>query len=1122
MKTHSSRVPPAWLVLVGSLLWPNLDLNAQNAGETPAPPASAKPAAYASAWGREQPRPELAAFQSWAGRYQAAASPAARAGLVAEGVGLAKQRRALLADLIERDPEMALAAAVPAPVRDQLPGEILAELEPRVSGIGDFSVLGVLRATNGPAVEPIQRLVRLNGRTYRAWVYGRRLGQTTKFGIPLHGVAIDGVMAVHEDALRELEADETATPARPMVDLRSTAQQATNLPLILGQMGDQLYRFASREQLRRVEARLEAAETGLGPHPLRTATAIMEDSDDSGASGEAQPLDLTTPWTGGGKNVLVIRVDFPDLTNFPYSAATIQNLSDTQISPFYLKSSFQLTSVTNTVTALVYRLPQAAAYYATNGADYQLHSDAQTAAAANYTLTNYDRIIVVFANLSGISGSKITYGGMAQVGGPDIWCNGEYDFRVIAHELGHTYGLWHGNLWQVSDGNPISPSGSSVEYGDDFDTMGANYANSQQTDFNPWFKSTLGWIDSTQLVTVTTSGTYRVYAFDHDNYLAARGETLGLKIFKDSTHNYWIGCRRNFTGNASMTNGVYIIWGYNYNRANDLLDMTTPGSSDQDAALATGASFTDAAAAITVNPLAAGGVAPNEYRDVQIVFGLLAPVITSPPASQTAWLETTAVFPIQARGNPAPAFRWQRKANGSPAWSVLSDAGSYSGSGTSNLAVNVTELAMNGDQFRCLVTNSTGSVTSSPAATLTVNSGLVISTLAGQATNGGSADGTGTNAQFYYPINLATDARRNVYVADYGNGSIRKLTPDGVVSTIVQGFYGLEGVAVDVVSNVYFVDTSDHVIQRVTPGGSVTVLAGTLGVPGSADGTNGDARFNYPWGIAVDSATNLYVTDSANSTIRRITPRGGNWVVTTLAGLAGGTGTTDGTNANARFNNPGGLALDASGNIYVADSLNNSIRKITPDATGTNWIVTTLASQTGVSGSGDGYGSNDKLTVPLRWPSGVAVDGTGNVYVADTGNDLIREITPQRSTITLAGRDFTAGSADGYCTNAQFNSPYGVAVDDAGNVYVADTQNHTIRVGRFASVLVPRLAVSLSNHVATLTWPVPIQTFSLQSATNLPATNWVPAGARPVVLNGQNYVTNPASGGNRFFRLIHP
>jgi len=1119
MKTYRSN--PLLLAFMIFLARTVISIHAQYTGTLSTAASNIKDMADASDWRMEQTLSAHVAFRSWTGRYAAAQGGSAKAGLLSEGVALAKERRVLLAGLIENDPARVLALTVPAPVRSQLPKEIVDELESRVSGVGEFSVLGALSATNGPAVEPIRRFVHLNGRTYRASVYGRRLGETTKIGIPLHGIVLNGVMAVDENVLRELEPGETPGPAQPVFDLRRAADKTNTQSAVFGEMGGRIYRFASTEQLRQVEAGLDAAESGIGPYPAEPAAILMNEVAPGNSS-----TNLPNPpsaWTTGGKNVLIIRVDFSDKSGAPYSAAVVQSLADMQISPYYLKSSYQLTSLTNTVTSLVYRMPQTAAYYATNDANDQLHSDAETAASANYTLANYDRIIVVFSSLSSIAGSQITYGGLAQVGGPDVWCNGEFDFRVIAHELGHTYGLYHGNLWQVNDGNSISSSGVDTEYGDDFDTMGANFANDQGTDFNPWFKNDLGWIADTQVMNVTTSGTYRVYAFDHNNYLAAPGETLGLKIVKDSTHNYWLGCRGDFTNNGSMTNGVYVIWGYNYNRQSDLLDMTTPGSSDQDAGLAVGAVFNDPAAAITLHPLARGGAAPNAYYDIQVIFGTLpplAPAISREPVGQTALLGNAAVFSVAASGNPAPAFQWQRKPNGSSAWNVLSDGGNYSGSGSSNLTVHVADLTVSGDQFQCLVTNTVGSVTSLPPATLTVNSGLVITTLAGQAGSGGYADGTGTNAQFFYPYDVAAGPDGNIYVADHAYGMVRKLTPQGVVTTLAQGFYRPQGVAVDSATNVYVADTSDQLIQKITPAGAVTVIAGSLYATGTNDGVN--ALFNSPWGIAVDSATNIYVADSGNGTIRKITPAGASWVVTTIAGLAGSPGSSDGTNSNARFCSPGSLALDTAGSIYVADTSSNIIRKITPDGTGTNWIVTTIAGQAGISGSRDGGGTGKQSSAQFYSPSGIAVDGSGNVYVADTYNDLIRKITPQGGVSTLTGLLYANASADGFYTNAEFNFPYGVAVDNAANIYVADTFNHTIRVGRLASVTIPKLAVALSNRVATVSWAVPIQNFNLQSSSNLLKTNWTSVTALPSVLNGQNYVTNPAPGGTMFFRLKSP
>jgi sugar lactone lactonase YvrE len=270
---------------------------------------------------------------------------------------------------------------------------------------------------------------------------------------------------------------------------------------------------------------------------------------------------------------------------------------------------------------------------------------------------------------------------------------------------------------------------------------------------------------------------------------------------------------------------------------------------------------------------------------------------------------------------------------------------------------------------------------------------LKTTALAGQIGFGGYADGAGNQAQFRLPNSVAVDPAGNVYVADTANNIIRKITPDGFVST----------------------------------------LAGSVGHPGNQDGTGSNAQFRNPWGVAVTDQGNVFVADMSNNTIRKISPTG---VVSTLAGQAGVSGSRDGMGADAQFNNPFALAVDPEDNIYVSDSANNTIRKITP-----NGAVSTLAGLPGQAGSTDGNGTTARF-----WnPQGLVTDDHGNIYVADTGNNIVRKITPTGIVTTLAGPAGINGIPGEVGAVARFNNPSGVAIDRVGNVYVADTNNHAVR-----------------------------------------------------------------------------
>ena len=329
-----------------------------------------------------------------------------------------------------------------------------------------------------------------------------------------------------------------------------------------------------------------------------------------------------------------------------------------------------------------------------------------------------------------------------------------------------------------------------------------------------------------------------------------------------------------------------------------------------------------------------------------------------------------------------------------------------------------------------------------------ISSAGAVTTLAGSGLPG-NVDATGTAASFSAPSAIVLDKSGNLYVADVNNAAIRKVTPAGVVTTryvsSATGFENATGtaasfnlpsaVAVDSAGNIYVGDTFNLAIRKITPSAVVTTLAGS-GKGGSADGLGAAASFQEIYGVAVDSLGNVYVADTVNQRIRKISPAGD---VTTLAG-SGDLGAADGQGSAASFADPMGIAVDSSNNVYVADNRSNLIRKISPTG-----LVSTLAgSLTADSVVRTGFDNGVSAAATFNQPQGIAVDGEGNVYVADTGNHAIRKITALGVVSTLAGEG-TSGFANANGVAAKFDQPRGIAVDSAGNVYVADTRNSLIR-----------------------------------------------------------------------------
>jgi sugar lactone lactonase YvrE len=497
------------------------------------------------------------------------------------------------------------------------------------------------------------------------------------------------------------------------------------------------------------------------------------------------------------------------------------------------------------------------------------------------------------------------------------------------------------------------------------------------------------------------------------------------------------------------------------------------------------------------------------------------PTITQQPQSMTVNAGQSATFTVVATG--ATSYQWQKAGH------------NISGAVSSSYMLASTTSQNNGDSYQVVVSNADGSVTSSAAALRVTG----VSVIAGQPGGMGYADGPAGQARFWGPVALAFDGSGNLFVADYN--AIRKIDTSGTVSTVVgsprdcaaaagtgsaarlcypyslaidgsgnifagdndgvvweiaaggatttqvgsascpfgvttlggalyiadncagaviknqggsQSVYASLGVSPvgissDGVQTLYV--ASDTVVQSVTPGSPATVtnIAGTLNMPGTGNGTGAAARFGcaqfpYPvniniatrfngaFGIATTGAGLSYVSDYCNHTVRSVDSAG---KVSAFAGTPGTAGTADGAGAAAEFWLPAGTALDATGNVYVADYGNALIRKITPAG-----VVSTYAGMTPHFGSSDGAGA----AASFRYPYGIAADGAGNLYVTD-GNHTIRKITPAGVVSTLAGQAGAFGSADGTGSTARFFMPKGIAADGNGNLYVADSGNYTVR-----------------------------------------------------------------------------
>ena len=557
----------------------------------------------------------LNTFTAWSATYAAAADDE-RPALIASGLAFASARRAVMRILIEHDPEFALKLALDPALRAILPASFIPHLERPVATTATFEVdisCDVSEAhTHHDHSDHINRTLHLNAVPHRAFVYGRRLDLATKAALPVHGIALDDLVAIADSPVQRLPANPDGT-----------------FPY---QIGEETFTASTLAEINLLEADLIAEEAILGPDgPV--ADSI---------------------WTEGAKTILVIRVAWSDsaIDYTPVTLSTAQSRMES-VDQFYRENSNNQSSLTSTFTPVV-RLTRTAAEYGTLGWTTLLADARAGALAIGFSNSNYTFYTVVSGSVPGF-----TWGGRAFVGGTASHIHNDFSLRVISHELGHNFGLQHANYNYTSGESPVSrsayaaaPSNSPTQgYGNRYDMMSAS-GSSLSFHFSGREKALLDWVTPADAPTIVSSGIHRIYRHDHP-------DAAGLRVLRipsgDATRpHFWLSHRRQFTTNTYLSSGLEVTWGgSSLSGSGHLLIDTTPFSNDGphsdsssadnndkvDAALTLGRMFgsPDSGAWFTV--IGQGGTAPAEYLDVSVRVGNFSrnrpPVPSLAPASAT-------------------------------------------------------------------------------------------------------------------------------------------------------------------------------------------------------------------------------------------------------------------------------------------------------------------------------------------------------------------------------------------------------------------------------------------------------------------------------------------------------
>ncbi|MDQ3622180.1 MAG: fibronectin type III domain-containing protein [Verrucomicrobiota bacterium] len=532
----------------------------------------------------------FAEFSAWLEKYQAAPGNEEKRQLAHEGARLAEARRSAFKNLILTDPERALAEAVPEHIRRQLPAIVLARLEQPVNAKGDYNVIAVLPHEGQILTEPpIQRSAEVEGTTYRVHTFAQGLTRPSRENVPIHGVALDEDLALNPKPYRVLAKEEIA--------VRKAEEKLEAICPVSGKD------TASTGQEAAIDVGGEIQFVCHGGHIL----AAAEDAEDIAGISAADDGPVAEAIVTGEKSYLFIRVRYSDSspTSTPQTDASSNQLV-IDMANFLAENSFGRMSLIATVSP-TFTLPNTQSFY-TSAGYIRLRDDARNVATQNgYNPANYNYWCVRY------NGGPGSFAGLAVINGP--WSLVKTSsYGVAAHEWGHNGGGRHSNFHQTSDGSAVGP-GTNQEYGDIYSMLGST-ENNMRRHFSTYLKNVYGWLPASNIFSVGsagTAGTYRIHAHD----LGGLDPSLryALKVYKDSTRDYWLEFRQHsgWSGNRWVLNGLTVRWDpwTSSNGGTSLID-TTPGSASgkNDAAVVLGRTFSDPIHDIHFTPIAKNGTAP--------------------------------------------------------------------------------------------------------------------------------------------------------------------------------------------------------------------------------------------------------------------------------------------------------------------------------------------------------------------------------------------------------------------------------------------------------------------------------------------------------------------------------